>query len=138
MRTPFLHDIVNAFSWPAMLDRIRAGQRNHGNPVDVWGQSKSPSRTPGHDAAMEAKALQMARSGKYEYVTIQRSWRTATGRVGKSRKIPDVIGVRRDGKVDAIEIRSKTDSHALLEKRLEQGMATVPRARRGQTIVIDP
>lgn len=110
----------------------------HGNQVKVWGQSRSPSKTPGHDAAMEARALQMARSGKYEYVTIQRSWRTATGRVGKSRRIPDVIGVRRDGKIDAIEIRSKTDSPQVLEKRLEEGMGTLPPTRRGETAVFDP
>lgn len=110
----------------------------NGNPVKIWGQSRSPSKTPGHDATMERHARKMARSGEYEYITIQRSWRTATGRVSKSRKIPDIIGVRRDGKVDAVEVRSKTDSERVLQRRLDDSMETLPPERQGETLVINP
>lgn len=116
----------------------RTVKDKNGTSVTIWGQSRSPSRTRGHDATMKAEAERMARSGDYEYVTIQRSWRTATGRVGKSRKIPDVIGVRRDGKVDAVEVRSKTDKSHVLRQRLKKGMRTLPPARRGDIKIIYP
>ena len=109
-----------------------------GRSVAIWGQSRSSSTTPGHDRTMEAKALSMALSGDYEYVTVQRSWRTATGRVSKSRRIPDIIGVRRNGKVDAYEIKSKTDNEDDLEQRIREGMRTLPARRRGAFDVLKP
>ncbi len=109
-----------------------------GRQVAIWGQTRSSSTTPGHDRTMEAKALSMALSGEYEYVTIQRSWRPATGRVGKSRRIPDIIGVRRNGKVDAFEIRSRTDKKNILRQRLQEGMKTLPVKHRGKTSVFEP
>ena len=80
----------------------------------------------------------MARSGDYEYITIQRSWRTATDRVGQSRRIPDLIGVRRDGRVDAFEVRSKSDRRDEPRKRLREGMRSLPSKYRGQTQVLEP
>ncbi len=109
-----------------------------GNSVTIWGQSRSTSTTPGHDSTMEAEARRMATSGEYEYVTMQRSWRTATGRVGSSTKVPDVIGVRYNGEVDAVEVRSKTDKYKDLIQRLRKGMKTLPPEHRGEISVIDP
>ena len=109
-----------------------------GRPVEVWGQSESASTTPGHSDTIAALAIEMAGSGKYEFVTMQRSWRTATGRVSKSGRIPDVIGVRRDGKVDAYEVISKSDNRDALMQRLEEGMNTLPPKRRGRYDVIKP
>jgi ferric iron reductase protein FhuF len=56
--------------------------------------------------------------------------------VGTSGKIPDVIGVRHDGRVDAFEVQSKSDEKEDLEKRLEEGMETLPEERRGDFAVI--
>ncbi len=110
----------------------------NGDTVTIWGQSKSSSKTHGHDAAMDAEAFAMATSGDYEYVTIQRAWRTATGRVSPSSLIPDVIGVRRNGKVDAVEVRSRTDKERALRRRLRKGLRSLPPERRGKVRVIDP
>ena len=60
------------------------------------------------------------------------------GRISASRDIPDVIGVRRNGVVDAWEVRSATDPVRDLEIRLENGMKTLPVERRGQIKVIEP
>ncbi len=117
---------------------MRILKDKQGNPVKLWGKEKSTSKTPGHDMTIAAEAVEMARSGKYEYITMQRSWRTATGRVGTSSKIPDIIGVRYDGKVDAVEVQSRTDSEGDLRKRLRLGMATLPPERRGEYNVIQP
>lgn len=108
----------------------------NGRRVELWGQSSSASTTPGHRETIDKKARSMAESGKYEYITMQRSWRTATGRVSESRKIPDIIGVRRDGKVDAVEVMSASDDEETLEKRLIDGLNTLPAKRRGQYEVI--
>jgi len=109
-----------------------------GRQVTIYGQSGSASTTPGHNRAIENQANRMAQSGTYEYVLMQRSWRTATGRVSPSRAIPDVIGVRRDGRVDAFEVMSRTDTAADLNARLQSGMSSLPAARRGSFSVIDP
>lgn len=109
----------------------------NGDKVTIWGQSKSTSKTRGHDAAMDAEAFSMATSGDYEYVTIQRAWRTATGRVSPSTLIPDVIGVRRNGKVDAVEVRSHTDKTSKLMERLRRGRRTLPEKHRGEVKVIE-
>ena len=117
---------------------VRTIKDVHGRQVELWGQANSTSKTPGHDDTIAAMAVELASSGKCEYVTMQRSWRTATGRVASSRKIPDIICVRRDGKVDAIEIKSDSDEEKALRRRLEEGMDTLPPERRGRSRVEQP
>ena len=111
----------------------RVVQDKNGKPCTIYGQSGSSSTTPGHAEAIEKKAQELAESGEYESVLMQRSWRTATGREAKgkdARKIPDLIGIRRDGTVDAWEVQSDSDDRATLERRLDQGMRRVPVTRR--------
>lgn len=111
----------------------------NGRTLTVWGQAeRAASTTPGHAEAMNSLVNRLAATGEYDFVTLQRSWRTATGRVGTSRNVPDVIGVRRNGLVDAWEVRSATDAPATLRARLQAGMDTLPVNRRGQIRVIDP
>jgi hypothetical protein len=111
----------------------------NGRTLTVWGQAEhAASTTPGHAEAMNNLVNRLAASGEYEYVTIQRSWRTATGRVGTSRDIPDVIGVRRNGVVDAWEVRSRTDVPRELLDRLNRGRQSLPPERRGGIEVIEP
>lgn len=111
----------------------------HGREVTIWGQAEqASSKTPGHAEAINKQVARMAASGDYEYITVQRSWRTATGRVSPSRDMPDVIGVRRDGHVDAYEVWSKTDDKTELWQRLNRGMGTLPPGQRGNVGVIPP
>ena len=110
-----------------------------GKPVMVYGQAtQGSSTTPGHGDAMIDLIARLAPTGDYEYFTLQRSWRTATGRVAADGKIPDVIGVRRNGKVDAWEVESTTDDPAILRQRLSKGMNSLPLERRGNIDVIPP
>jgi hypothetical protein len=111
----------------------------NGRTLTVWGQAEhAASTTPGHAEAMNNLVNRLAATGEYEYVCIQRSWRTATNRVGPSRSIPDVIGVRRNGVVDAWEVQSATDIPDVLRQRLRDGMNTLPPARRGNIDVLPP
>jgi hypothetical protein len=121
---------------PGMTARtVKDAQRRS---VAIWGQARSSSTTPGHDTTIMAKARAMALSGQYEYITVQRSWTTATGRVSESRRIPDIIRVRRDGRVDAYEVKSSTDNQDDLEQRLEEGMQSLPARHRGQVEILLP
>ena len=64
----------------------------NGQMVRVYGQAEfSTSTTNGHAAAMLRIVEENAKSGQYKFFLLQRSWRTATLRQGKSRLIPDVI-----------------------------------------------
>ena len=116
----------------------RVVQDRNGQAVTLYGQNKSASRTAGHDELIEAEALRMAESGEYEYITMQRSWRTATGREVRSRRIPDIIGVRRNGKIDAVEIKSASDQPDALMQRLNEVMNALPDGRRGKPKILDP
>jgi hypothetical protein len=121
-------DAIDSSGNPVIID---------GRPIKVYGQAfRSSSTTPGHGDAMMDLVARLAPTGDYEYFTLQRSWRTATGRVGSSGDIPDVIGVRRDGKVDAWEVQSATDDPVSLRQRLSKGMNSLPLERRGNTDVI--
>jgi hypothetical protein len=110
----------------------------NGDPVTIYGQTGSSSTTNGHPEAMVQKAQEMVSSGKYRYIFFQRAWRTATGRLSESGLIPDILGVTRDGKVDAFEVLSNTDTRSALLERLQGGMDSLPEEIKGIYDVIPP
>ncbi len=109
----------------------------NGNPVTIFGQTSSSSKTPGHAQAMVDKANEMVASGKYRYILYQRAWRTAVGQ-DVSRRIPDLVGITRDGIVDAFEVISNTDTPEALKLRLAEGMDSLPDEIQGSYDVIPP
>jgi hypothetical protein len=110
----------------------------NGNTLVVWGQVESSSTTAGHAEALINLVKRLTASGEYEYVTLQRAWRTATGRVAESSLRPDVIAVRKNGIVDAWEVISASDGEEILFLRLEEGRGTLPWSRQGEIDVIPP
>ena len=56
----------------------------------------------------------------------------------KSRNLPDVIGIRTNGKIDAWEVESSTDNALELYDRLQQQMNTLPEQQRGTIKVLRP
>jgi hypothetical protein len=108
------------------------------NGVPIYGQAESSSTTLGHSQAIIDHVNVLAQSGEYEYITLQRAWRTATGRVGSSSLRPDVIGVRKNGIVDAWEVQSDTDIYSDLLQRLREGRSSLPPERQGTIGVIQP
>lgn len=83
-------------------------------------------------------AQQMAESGQYVRIFIDKSWRHVTGRKGSFMgREPDIIGVRKDGRYDAVEIASETDSVINLRTRLSEAMNELPRSERGQIRVVE-
>jgi hypothetical protein len=118
---------------------VRVIRDSQGRAVRIIGQAeRASSVTPGHAAAMNNLAQRLAESGEYEAIYLQRSWRTATGEFRASSKMPDVIAVRRNGIVDAWEVRSASDKPDALWQRLRQGMDSLPLERQGNIDVIPP
>ncbi|MEZ6143439.1 MAG: hypothetical protein R3B84_22960 [Zavarzinella sp.] len=69
---------------------------------------------------------------------MNRSWRTALNvtRTGAINKRPDIIGVRRDGKVDAFEVLSITDDPLETKIKLRNGMDSLPEEHQGKPKII--
>ena len=114
--------------------------------VPIYGVPQT-TQTPGHAAKVLATAINAAKTGNYEYLTLDLSWRTATGRLPKaSDNRPDVIGVRiRDnvnpehtGQVDAWEVASRRDDPVDLQKKLDDDLGLLPVDRQGKGLVVSP
>ncbi len=80
----------------------------------------------GHAAAVIKHAQALANTGAFSHITLARSWRTATGRVGTSNLVPDIIAVCWDGKVMPFEVISPSNTPAALIERMQRGMNTLP------------
>jgi hypothetical protein len=114
---------------------------HQGYKTVLYGQAKSSSTTSGHENAMMNKANEMGKSGKYLNILLQRSWRTALDRTYNNslfRKIPDIIGIRIDGRFDAFEVKSNTDRTDVLQNRLKQSIEALPKEMQGEYEVLQP
>ncbi len=109
-----------------------------GRPVSILGQSRSSSRTDGHARAITYWAETWATSGKYRYVLMQRSVRTAIGRTIEPGEIPDVVAVRHNGRVDVLEVRSDSQYTTDLYSKLHGILEVLPEAVRGKPYVKEP
>jgi RHS repeat-associated protein len=126
----FRPDMVEALVWD-----------HQGYKTILYGQAQSSSKTPGHKEAIIDQANKMSESGEYLYILIQRSWRTALDHTYNNplfRKIPDIIGIRKDGRIDAFEVKSNTDKTEVLQNRLKQSMEALPEEMQGEYDVLLP
>jgi len=48
-----------------------------------------------------------------------------------SNRRPDIVGVRKYGKIDLFEVPSKTDKPKILKNRMDEVLKKLPEARRG-------
>ena len=78
------------------------------------------------------EAIRMAKSGLYDKVWMNRSYSTTTGTRTAPRRLPDVIGRRKTGEYDAIEVPSKSNSPLELYIRNREALDQLPRAQRGR------
>jgi len=89
------------------------------------------TKTDGHRFRSYREAIKMAKSGDYVRVRLNRSYSTTTGVRTTPRRLPDVIGVRKNGRVDAIEVPSATDSFKNLTTRNFEAMNQLPEEWQG-------
>lgn len=115
---------------------LRLAPSKQGQKVPIFGSSKSSSKTYLHAQTIDRLAGEFADKGDVAYIVLgDRSWRTATGRVASSNRRPDLVVVRKDGRVDAYEVLSNHDSVAILEARLKEGQRSLPARHQGDTDV---
>ncbi|MBC3478932.1 MULTISPECIES: RHS repeat-associated core domain-containing protein, partial [Pseudomonas] len=71
----------------------------------------------GHAQISEGMAEQMANSGQYEKIGVNVAVKTVTGVPTDPITRPDVTGLRKDGKVDIVEVPSPTDNLKELQSK---------------------
>ena len=105
--------------------------------TDIISPSKPhTNQTPGHWEKMLSEADDMAFSGKYDKIYLNKGLRNEIPNASANRR-PDVMGVRKNGKIDQIEVMSKTDSRSALQNRLLDNRNMM--GTRGGTInVVEP
>jgi RHS repeat-associated protein len=76
-----------------------------------------------HEYRATSEAVQMARTGAYDTVYLNRAYSTATGVRTTPTRLPDVVGVANGGRsVTAVEVASRTDDVASLLNRNRQAL----------------
>ncbi|WP_167400247.1 RHS repeat-associated core domain-containing protein, partial [Pseudomonas qingdaonensis] len=106
----------NPIFWidPLGLAKKQPVREVNGCPIIGTGQKTGGE---GHAQMSEDIAEQMAMSGNYERVGVNVAVKTVTGVPTDPITRPDVTGLRKDGKVDIVEVPSPTDqSHKLRAK----------------------
>ncbi len=106
--------------------------------MSVFGRPQVTS--PGHAQKIFNMATEMAESGSYQSVYMHSKWSKilkGTGAKVSPNRLPDVAGVRLDGKIDIIEIASKTDNLDTLLSRNRAIWEQLPEHLRGDIIVTD-
>jgi len=104
----------------------------HGNPQFT---------SPAHARAMQDMANRMAKSGAYTDVYMHSRWTTilqGKGTTVSPSRLPDIAGVRLDGKIDIIEFASSIDDKPSKIFRRNQAIWNqLPQHLRGDILVYD-
>lgn len=80
----------------------------------------------------------MARGGRYKRVGMSRPLSEMSGIKGKPDIKADITGVRLDGKIDLIEIRSPSQTVKELREKLARAMQMQPPEMQGEIFIINP
>ena len=80
----------------------------------------------------------MAKDPLYERVHVNQWLKTSTGVDVLKNFVPDVLGVRKTGKTDIVEVVSKTDEPKKLLARTKEAHNQLPLEMRGEGRVIAP
>jgi len=123
-------------------------QGNHGDlrgiegptgRVRILGAPQDCPKTPTHQATVAETAARWALSGEYKTVGMDRGINEVVGEGVCNPNIrPDVYGIRPNGQVDMLEVRSVSQSHKYLRGKLEKARGQMPRKQQGNIDVINP
>lgn len=91
--------------------------------------------TPGHAREMDIIANRYAKMKEVKFVYLDRSYRQITNNKGVSRREPDVAVEYQSGRIDVIEVRSKTDDPTDLRERNLEALKTLPESKRGSVSI---
>ncbi|WP_374755539.1 hypothetical protein, partial [Pseudomonas sp. NBRC 111117] len=131
----------NPIFWidPLGLAKKQPVRMVNGCPIIGTGQNTGGD---GHAQMSEDIAEQMAMSGDYERVGVNVAVKTVTGVPTDPNTRPDVTGLRKDGKVNIVEVPSPTDKLPALKAKGDTTLAglgdragtylATPQTRRGK------
>jgi hypothetical protein len=93
----------------------------------------------GHAFRSYREAIPSAKMESTESVHLNQGMNRVLGEPGaiNPNRRPDVTIMRKDGRIDQVEVMSKTDDATLLLKRMEDTRNKLPQLKQGKTDVID-
>jgi hypothetical protein len=108
-------------------------KNKNGQVITVYGAAQNTTHKPGdlHEARILKKVQDLVYNApEGSYIVLDRSWWTATGRIGTfTLRRPDIIYVEaistKKVKISAFEIPSPGQTDDELEAKLEEGFATI-------------
>lgn len=112
--------------------KIREGQEYKEKII-----GKAQKTGPGHDTKSYREAIKAAKDKTSEKVYLNQGINKITGakkgdkHYVKPNRRPDVAIKRKDGKIDQIEVPSKSDDPKLLRKRMEDTHSKLPKEMQG-------
>jgi hypothetical protein len=95
--------------------------------------------TPGHAELMRERAQHFAKMLTVKAVYLDRQYRLITAVLANavaSLRRADVVIEHKTGRIDVIEVRSKSDDEAFLRSRNEEALQLLPEAMRGKVDVV--
>ena len=90
----------------------------------VWSSKPHTNGTDGHWKTIVNEVDDMAKSGEYDKIYVNKGLSNEVPGA-KPNNRPDIMGVRKDGKIDQIEVPSKTDNPADLVDRMKLNQKTL-------------
>ncbi|MBI1918883.1 MAG: SBBP repeat-containing protein [Planctomycetes bacterium] len=130
------------------LEVVNSYRRGHqGDPRDMQTPAgrvtiegcPQKTDTPMHRPTVAEMAARRALSGEYERVVMDRGINEYLGEdLCQPNVRPDVLGIRRDGKIDMLEVRSDGQTHEYLHGLLRKAQDQMKPEQRGKIEVIDP
>ncbi|SEL29478.1 RHS repeat-associated core domain-containing protein [Paenibacillus sp. OK003] len=106
------------------------------NSKIVYPSKPHTNKTPGHWEAMTEKATKLAQSKDIVKVYLNKGMGNEIKGISPNRR-PDIMSVRRDGKIDQYEVPSKTDRVSDLIKRMQDNQRLMGN-RAGDIYILPP
>jgi hypothetical protein len=113
---------------------IRPGQEWK---LKIFGKAQKTG-TPGHATRSYREAIKEAKQVDTEKVYLNRGYRGITGEQVSINRRPDKTTVKMDGKVNVLEVKSKTDKDDLLLSRNQETMNQLPQHIQGSIFIKKP
>ena len=88
----------------------------------IMPDSPHTNKTPGHWETILDEVDSMKSSGNYKKIYVNKGLRNEIPNAPKNNR-PDVMGVKRNGKIDQVEVPSKTDSFKGLMNRMKDNQS---------------
>jgi len=117
--------VHNAYIQQIGQRKIGAWRADRGGNVTVLGGLQYTS--DGHGFRMMREAVKMGRSGKYTQINMNRGLNYYSGRTDSPNLKPDVGGVRKNGRIDLVEVPSpKSQTRQNMEDKLDLMRSQLP------------